>query len=166
LFSLRFPLLFSDFQFLFPLLPQRLRIRITHLRILLQFLRFLQQPIRNRHVFLRHRSIRLIQFRLVLHEERFPPPLAAAAPSAPPDSAAANTYSHSPTCTDCPPPSAPLPEPQPPPFHTTPLSLPVRERLMPEKLKELEEDKAFILAGVERRREWHRGQATPYSEKS
>ena len=44
-------------------------------------------------------------------------------------------------------------------------SLPLRKRLMPSKLQELEEDKEWIASGVTRRRAWSRDLATPYTDK-
>ncbi len=47
-------------------------------------------------------------------------------------------------------------------------SLPLRKRLIPEKLQELQEDqedKDWILSGVNRRRAWTRDLATPYTDK-
>lgn len=48
---------------------------------------------------------------------------------------------------------------------TTSESLPLRKRLIPEKLRELDEDKQWILSGVTRRRAWSRDLATPYTDK-
>lgn len=44
-------------------------------------------------------------------------------------------------------------------------SIPLRRKLMPEKAKEIEDDKAFILKGMARRREWFKGHPTPYTVK-
>ncbi len=44
-------------------------------------------------------------------------------------------------------------------------SLPLRKRLILEKLQELQEDKEWILSGVNRRRAWTRDLATFYTDK-
>jgi hypothetical protein len=44
-------------------------------------------------------------------------------------------------------------------------SMPLRRKLTPTLLRELEEDKTFIREGMARRREWYKGEATPYSLK-
>jgi predicted type IV restriction endonuclease len=41
----------------------------------------------------------------------------------------------------------------------------LRRKFTPALLRELEEDKSFIRAGISRRREWYKGEATPYSPK-
>jgi hypothetical protein len=44
-------------------------------------------------------------------------------------------------------------------------SFPLRKKITASVLQELEEDKSFIRAGIARRREWYKGEATPYSPK-
>jgi energy-coupling factor transporter ATP-binding protein EcfA2 len=44
-------------------------------------------------------------------------------------------------------------------------SMPLRKKLTPTLLRELEEDKTFIRSGMARRREFYKGEATPYSLK-